>query len=110
MNKVDQKMYSQILIPLREVPSRANRLLTLTLPITLEGDSEGHSLDECIKSTEGLKVFFVCNEDPLKALSEMPKVSSQQEYPLRRMLTKDMDARIVYPPSMPKYLRIDKDV
>lgn len=38
MNKVDQKLYSQLLIPLREVPLRAKNLLTLTLPITLHGD------------------------------------------------------------------------
>lgn len=36
----------------------------------------------------------------------MPKVKSQ----LKRSQTKDLEARIVYPPSMPKYLRIDLDI
>ena len=61
-------------MPLKEVAMRTSRLITLTLPIAVEGDSVGHTLDQCIESKEGLKIQFVCNEDPKRSLDQMPKV------------------------------------
>lgn len=68
-------------------------------------------MDDCLKSNEGLKIHFICTEDPAKALTLLPKQETGAAKNNQQSSNMDdVDMRIVYPKSMPTYLRIDKDI
>ena len=106
MNNVDQLTYSTLIISSKECLARAARFLTVILPIDLDGQAQICSLEESLANKEGLKIEFICTDDPAKAIQSLPKPQAQE----KRAVVEEMELHIVYPPSMPRYLRVDKDV
>jgi hypothetical protein len=107
MNNVDQLTFSTLTIPAKDLAIRAARFLTVTLPIDLDGKAPTSTLEQTLANRDGFRIEFVCTDDPAKAIQSLPKTVAPES---RRAVPEDMDLHVVYPPAMPKYLRIDRDV
>lgn len=107
MNNVDQLTFSSLAIPAKELAMRAARFVTVTLPIDLDGKAPTSTLEQTLANRDGFRIEFVCTDDPAKAIQSLPKTVAPES---QRAVPEDLDLHVVYPPAMPKYLRIDRDV
>jgi hypothetical protein len=105
MSKVGQKCYSQLQIPIATLPQKFSRPVEVILPILIEGCTKPFTVEDCQRSQPGLKLTIICTDDPKKASQLLPKAPAKSSAPIQ-----DRDLPIVYPKSIPQFLRIDKDI